>query len=115
MEEYDLRIIKALVDLVSKSKGKRVTIKARSLLKFAGLNDKHSDILKTAKVLGKLASDGYVRVESTKPIKTRSRVLRYIITESMELWKLAKENPDNAVSILLKRLRDLSNYGEAQV
>ena len=114
MEEYDLRIIKALVDLVSKSKGKRVTIKARSLLKFAGLNDKHSDILKTAKVLGKLASDGYVRVESTKPIKTRSRVLRYIITESMELWKLAKENPDNAVNILLKRLRDLSNYGEAQ-
>ncbi|GAB6945767.1 hypothetical protein [Vulcanisaeta sp. JCM 14467] len=114
MEEYDSRIIKALVDLVSKSKGKRVTIKARSLLKFAGLNDKHSDILKTAKVLGKLASDGYVRVESTKPIKTRSRVLRYIITESMELWRLAKENPDNAVNILLKRLRDLSNYGEVQ-
>ena len=115
MEEYDSRIIKALVDLVSKSKGRRVTIKARSLLKFAGLNDKHSDILKTAKVLGKLANDGYVRVESTKPIKTRSRVLRYIITESMELWRLAKENPDNAVNILLKRLRDLSNYGEAQV
>ena len=114
MEEYDLRIIKALVDLVSKSKGKRVTIKARSLLKFAGLNDKHSDILKTAKVLGKLASDGYVRVESTKPIKTRSRVLRYIITESMELWRLAKKDPDNAVNILLKRLRDLSNYGEVQ-
>ena len=114
MEEYDSRIIKALVDLVSKSRGRRVTIKARSLLKFAGLNDKHSDILKTAKVLGKLASDGYVRVESTKPIKTRSRVLRYIITESMELWKLAKENPDNAVNILLKRLRDLSNYGGAQ-
>ncbi|ADN51481.1 hypothetical protein [Vulcanisaeta distributa] len=114
MEEYDLRIIKALVDLVSKSRGKRVTIKARSLLKFAGLNDKHSDILKTAKVLGKLANDGYVRVESTKPVKTRSRVLRYIITESMELWKLAKENPNDAVNILLKRLRDLSNYGEAQ-
>ena len=114
MEEYDSRIIKALVDLVSKSRGRRVTIKARSLLKFAGLNDKHSDILKTAKVLGKLANDGYVRVESTKPIKTRSRVLRYIITESMELWRLAKENPDNAVNILLKRLRDLSNYGGAQ-
>ncbi|GAB6946248.1 hypothetical protein JCM16161A_03780 [Vulcanisaeta sp. JCM 16161] len=114
MEEYDLRIIRALVDLVSKSRGKRVTIKARSLLKFAGLNDKHSDILKTAKVLGKLASNGYVRVESTKPVKTRSRVLRYIITESMELWKMAKENPNDAVNILLKRLRDLSNYGETQ-
>ena len=114
MEEYDLRIIRALVDLVSKSRGRRVTIKARSLLKFAGLSDRHSDILKTAKVLGKLASDGYVRVESTKPIKARSRVLRYIITESMELWKLAKENPNDAVNILLKRLRDLSNYGESQ-
>ncbi|WP_054854789.1 hypothetical protein [Vulcanisaeta sp. JCM 16161] len=98
MEEYDLRIIRALVDLVSKSRGKRVTIKARSLLKFAGLNDKHSDILKTAKVLGKLASNGYVRVESTKPVKTRSRVLRYIITESMELWKMAKENPNDALT-----------------
>ncbi|WP_054857115.1 hypothetical protein [Vulcanisaeta sp. JCM 16159] len=114
MEEYDSRIIKALVDLVSKSRGRRVTIKARSLLKFAGLNDKHADILKTAKVLGKLANDGYVRVESNKPVKTRSRVLRYIITESMELWKLAKENPNNAVNILLRRLRDLSNYGETQ-
>ncbi|ADY00726.1 MAG: hypothetical protein ACP5GZ_09080 [Vulcanisaeta sp.] len=114
MEEYDSRIVKALIDLISKSRGRRVTIKARSLLKFAGLNGRHSDILKTAKVLGKLASDGYVRVESTKPIKTRSRVLRYIITESMELWKLAKENPNGAANVLLRRLRDLSNYDGTQ-
>ncbi|WP_243680048.1 hypothetical protein [Vulcanisaeta souniana] len=75
MEEYDSRIVKALIDLISKSKGRRITIKARSLLKFAGLNGRHSDILKTAKVLGRLADDGYVRVESNKPTRSRSRFL----------------------------------------
>ncbi len=110
MEEYDSRIVKALIDLISKSRGRRITIKARSLLKFAGLNSRHSDILKTAKVLGKLADDGYVRVEANKPTRARSRVLKYIITESMELWRLAKENPNGATNILLKRLKDLSNY-----
>ncbi|MFB6470559.1 MAG: hypothetical protein TU36_004915 [Vulcanisaeta sp. AZ3] len=109
MEGVDSRIIKALVDLISKSRGRRVTIKARSLLKFAGLDSKHSNILKTAKVLGRLANDGYVRVEYSKPDKSRSRILKYIITESMELWKAAKENPEGTVNVLLKRLRDMSN------
>ncbi|MDT7863135.1 MAG: hypothetical protein RQ877_01950 [Vulcanisaeta sp.] len=115
MEESDSRIIKALVDLISKSRGRRVTIKARSLLKFAGLDSKHSNILRTAKVLGRLASNGYVRVESSKPIKSRSRILKYIITESMELWKSAKENPDGTVNMLLKRLRDMSNQASGNI
>ena len=113
VEEPDSRIVKALVDLISRSRGKRVTIKARSLLKFAGLDSKHSNILRTAKVLGRLANDGYVRVESSKPVKSRSRILKYIITESMELWRLAKENPDGTVNILLKRLREMSKYSNA--
>ncbi|WP_069808367.1 hypothetical protein [Vulcanisaeta thermophila] len=112
MEDSEVRIIKALVDLVNKSRGRRITIKARSLLKFAGIDGKHSNILKTAKVLGKLANDGYVRVEGNRPVKSRSRILRYIITESMELWKLAKENPDVAVNLLMSRLRRLSEYQE---
>jgi hypothetical protein len=109
MEGVDSRIVKALVDLISKSRGRRVTIKARSLLKFAGLDSKHSNILKTAKVLGRLANDGYVRAEYSKPDKSRSRILKYIITESMELWRAAKENPEGTVNVLLKRLRDMSN------
>ena len=108
MEEVDSRIIRALVELISKSRGRRITVKARSLLKFAGLDYKHSNILRTARVLGKLASSGYVRTESSKPVKSRSRILRYIITESMELWKAAKENPESAVNMLLSKLRDLA-------
>lgn len=108
MDESESRIVKALVDLVNRSRGRRVTIKARSLLKFAGLDSKHSNILRTAKVLGKLANNGYVRVESNKTVKSKSKILRYIITESMDLWRIAKENPDSAVNILMSRLKELS-------
>ncbi len=100
----DLKIVRALVDLVSRSRGRRVTIKAKSLLKLAGVDSKHSNILKAAKVLGKLAKWGYVKIEGGKEGASKSRVLRYVVTENMEVWKLAKENPENAVRELMKVL-----------
>jgi hypothetical protein len=108
VEDLETRIVRALVDFVRKSRGRRVTVKASSLLRFAGLDGRHTDILKTAKVLGRLAHEGLVRVETRRKL-SRSKVLKYCITESMDLWRLARENPDSTIGVLVERLRRLRN------
>jgi len=113
VEDLESRIIRALVDFVKRSRGRRVTVRASSLLRIAGLDNRHTNILRVAKVLGRLSREGLMRIEAQRKL-SRSKVLKYCVTESMDLWRLAKENPEGTVSILLERLRGLKKQGAAQ-
>lgn len=101
--DVELLLIGALVDAVRRAKGKRLSIKAATLVRLAGLNEEHSHILKAANVLSKLNRANIVKAEVKR--MSRGRVLRYVIDESNPLWRIARESREKAVEFLQSKLQ----------
>ncbi len=106
VEDLDLRLIEALVEFIRKSRGRKVTIRANTLVKISGLENKQSHILRAARMLKILSTLKLLKVEFKDKIK--SRILRYIVDDNMELWKLAKKSPEKTIHKILSILKTFS-------
>lgn len=106
MNDLDKRFTKALVEFIRKGKGRRVTIWARLLTRIAGIEENHSNVVKAAKFLKKLAESGLLIVEVRKRF-TKSCALNYVIRDDMYLWILAKEDPGRAETYVLRIVRKI--------
>jgi len=101
--DVELILIGALVDAVRKARGKRLSLRAATLVRLAGLSEEHSHILKAANVLSRLNKANVVKAEVKK--MSRGRVLRYVVDESNPLWRIAKESREKAIEFLQLRLQ----------
>lgn len=115
VEDLDLKLIEALVEFIRKSRGRKVTIRANTLVKISGLENKQSHILRAARMLKILSTLKLLKVEFKDKIK--SRILRYIVDDDMELWKLAKKSPEKTIHKVLNILKtfsrkDITTYSE---
>ena len=90
----------ALISYVSSSKGKRVTIRARQLVRIAGIGVTHSNIVRAAQFLKKLALRKLITPQVRKRF-THSVTLNYVIDDTSELWRTIKDNPGKAYHIII--------------
>jgi|GEM_PF-518793 hypothetical protein len=102
------KLAKALVKLIGGARGRRVTIKTATLVKLAGLDEKHRNILKAAKMLSKLSKERVIKVEFKEKI-SRAKSIMYVVDDQMDLWRISKLNPDDATKIILKSLERFKN------
>lgn len=99
MEDLDTKITKAIVELIRRSKGRKLTLKATVLVRVAGLDERHKNILKAARLLSKLAGERVIKIE--RKVKTsKSKSIMYVVDESLDIWHLSKDRPDEATSFL---------------
>ncbi len=99
-EELEKVFAKAFVSYVLASRGRRATIRARQLVKLAGIDLTHSNIVRAAQFLKKLA----LRKLVTPQVKKRfahSVTLNYVIDENSDLWKIIKSDPDTACKMII--------------
>ena len=102
-DDFEVKIVLTLIQLIKQAKGKKLTIKPSSLLKSAKLDKKQSNILKVSRLLNRLVLHKIIDVEVRN--KEKTKVFRYVVDESKEIWKLSKENPEKALAIILNVLR----------
>ncbi len=89
----------ALVTLVRRARGKRVTVDANRIARMAGYR-KHGELLLIGRALSLLARKSIIRAEVKR--RGRSRVFKYVIEESMELWSMARAKPREASKYILR-------------
>ncbi|WP_291767648.1 hypothetical protein [Caldivirga sp. UBA161] len=102
------KLAKALVRLISSSRGRRVTIKTATLVRLAGLDEKHRNILKAAKMLSKLSKERVIKIEFKDKV-SRAKSIMYVVDDQMDLWRISKVNPDDAIRSILKSLERFKN------
>ncbi len=102
-KEFEKRLIRALIKVIYESRGKRVTIRAKLLLRIAGENIDQKNIAKVSMFLKKLVLKRLLKSEVRKKFQ-KSRSLNYIVHEGMELWNIAKNDPNNAEKYILNIL-----------
>jgi len=101
--DFELRLVKALIKLIYESRGKRVTIRAKLLLKIAGENIDQSSIVRVSMLLKRLVLKKLLKSEVRKRFQ-KSRSLNYVVHEGMFLWESAKNNPSHAEKLILEAL-----------
>ena len=101
--DFELRLVKALIKLIYESRGKRVTIRAKLLLKIAGENIDQSSIVRVSMLLKRLVLKKLLKSEVRKRFQ-KSRSLNYVVHEGMFLWEIAKNNPSRAERLILEAL-----------
>lgn len=106
------KLAKALVRLINRAKGRRVTVKTVALVKLAGLDEKHRNILKAARMLSKLSKEKIIKVEFKEKI-SRAKSIMYVVDDQMDLWRLSKLNPDDATKVILESLEKFKNKSKA--
>ncbi len=99
------RLARAFVEFISKARGRKATVKASTLVRLAGLEERHSYILKAARMLSRLSKAKIVRVEVKDKI-SRAKSIMYIVDDQMDIWRESKRNPEGALRILLKALEE---------
>jgi len=101
--EFEKRLIQALVKVIYESKGRRVTIRARLLLRIAGEKVDQRSIVKVSMFLKKLVIKNLIKSEIRKRFQ-RSRSLNYVVHEGMRLWNIAKASPQEAERLIQSEL-----------
>ncbi len=101
--EFEKRLIQALVRVISESKGRRVTIRAKLLLRVAGEPVDQRSIVKVSMFLKKLVIKNLIKSEIRKKFQ-KSRSLNYIVHEGMRLWDVAKACPREAEKLIQNAL-----------
>lgn len=99
----DEKLARALVKMIMGARGRRVTIKTSALVRLAGLEDRHKNILKAAKMLSKLSKRSIIRVEFKDKI-SRAKSIMYVVDDQMDIWKMSKTNPEAAIRTILDSL-----------
>lgn len=99
MEDMEDKITKAIVELIRRSKGRKLTLKATVLVRVAGLDERHKNILKAARLLSKLAGERVIKIER-KAKTSKSKSIMYVVDESLDIWRMSKDKPDEATSFL---------------
>ncbi len=94
------KMIKAIVKIILNTKGRRATLRARQIVRIAGIPEEHTNIVRAAMLLKKLALKNILDREIRKRF-TNSTTLNYVVYEGTELWKLVKSNPEKAEKYLL--------------
>ncbi len=101
--EFERRLIQALVKVIYESKGRRVTIRAKLLLRVAGERIDQRSIVRVSMFLKKLVLRNLIKSETRKKFQ-KSRSLNYIVHEGMKLWEIAKISPEEAEKLIQNEL-----------
>ncbi len=99
-ESLEARLIKAIVKIILNTKGKRVTLRARLIVRIAGVPEEHTNIVRAAMLLKKLALKKLLEKEIRKRF-TNSLTLNYVVYEGTQLWNMVRSSPEEAERYLL--------------